>query len=66
MVVQITTDFLPVPQVQSALYPGVSCLHLLCSRYGTEAGFHVATMQRQGSCHSNRLVGVDSSWDDPS
>jgi hypothetical protein len=49
MVVQITTAFLPVPHVQSALCPGVSRLDLLCSRYGSQAGFRVSTMQRQGS-----------------
>jgi hypothetical protein len=30
MVVQITTDFLPVPQVHSALCPGVTGFHQLC------------------------------------
>ena len=64
MVVQITTDFLPVPQVPSAFCPGVSCLHLLCSRYGGQAKTRVSTMQRQGPCHLNSLlVGVESSRD---
>jgi len=56
MVVQITTAVPPVPQVQSALCPGVSRLHLLCSLYGSQAGSRVSTMQRQGSCHPNRLA----------
>ena len=30
MVVQITTDFLPAPHVQSAFCPGVTGFHLLC------------------------------------
>jgi len=30
MVVQITTDLLPVPQVQSAFCPGVTGFHQLC------------------------------------
>src|SRR6266567_1790786 len=51
----------PVPSVFS---PGVSCLHLLCSRYGGQAKSRVSTMQRQGPCHLNPLlVGVESSRD---
>ncbi len=56
MVVQITTAFLPVPQVQSTLCPGVSRLHLLYSLYGSEAWTRVSTMQRQGRCRPNRLA----------
>jgi hypothetical protein len=56
MVVQITTAVLPVPHIQSALCPGVSRLHLLYSRYGSEAGTRVSTMQRQGRCHLNHLA----------
>jgi hypothetical protein len=56
MVVQITTAGPPVPHVQSVLGPGVSGLHLLCSWYGSEAGFRVSTMQRHGYCHPNRLA----------
>jgi len=66
MVVQITTAFLPVPQVQSALCQGVSRFHLQYSRYGNEAKIRVSTMQHSGSCHPNRLAfRVDSGWDDP-
>ena len=56
MIVQITTAFLPVSQVQSALRRGVPRFHLLYSRYGSEAKTRVSTMQRQGSCHSNYLA----------
>jgi hypothetical protein len=56
MVVQITTAFLPVPQAQSALCPGASCLHLLYALDGSEAGTGVSTMQRQRHCHLNHLA----------
>ena len=56
MVVSITTDFPSVPQVPSAVCPGVSRPHLLDSRYGSEARTRVSTMQCQGSCRSNYLA----------
>jgi hypothetical protein len=67
MVVQITTAVPPVPQVQSALCPGVSCLHLLCSLKAARPGSVSPQCNARGPATPTALfVGVDSSWDDPS
>lgn len=51
-----------VPQVQSALCPGVSRLHLLCSLYGGEPGsVSLPSNARSTAIPTALFVGVDSS-----